>query len=424
MTGFILKNARIFTGGKIVSSDTVIENGVFSKIGKNIELRGLKKIDAGGLLVLPGAIDAHVHFRDMGQRQKEDWLTGSCAAAAGGVTTVIDQPNTIPQTNDMPSMLKKLGEAKKKSIVDFGINGGVSENNPGHLGELWRSGVTAFGEIFMYEMRMEALESAFEKIKKLNAIATVHAEDAEYISMHRGAGTYEASRPGECERVAVENAIKLGGTPRLHICHLSTAKSLAIAAKKRNVTVEVTPHHLFLCDKDAKKLGAFGKMNPPLRGEVDRRALWVNIRDVDIIASDHAPHTKEEKERGIWNSPAGVPGVETMVPLMLMAVKKKRLTLEKFVSLSIGAAKIFRLAGKGRIKVGNDADFIVVDMKAEKKIRSRNMHSKCGWTPFEGFSGIFPKMTFVRGEIVYEDGDVVGKKGYGRFLKPKPFSLP
>jgi dihydroorotase len=419
MTDFVLKNAKIFTGGKIVSGDAAIEGGVFSKIGKNIELRGLKKIDAGGLLVLPGAIDAHVHFRDMGQRQKEDWFTGSCAAAAGGVTTVIDQPNTIPPTNNVPSMLKKLGEAKKKSIVDFGINGGVSENNLGHLGELWRSEVTAFGEIFMYEMRMEALESSFEKIKKLNAIATVHAEDAGCISMHRGTKTYEASRPGECERVAVENAIKLGGTQRLHICHLSTAKSLAIAAKNRNVTVEVTPHHFFLCDKDAKKLGAFGKMNPPLRSEADRRALWVDIGNIDIIVSDHAPHTKEEKEQGVWDAPAGVPGVETMVPLMLMAVKKKMLTLEKFVSLSTGAAKIFRLAGKGGIKVGNDADFIVVDMKAERKIRAEVLHSKCGWTPFEGFSGIFPKMVFVRGEAVYEDGKITGKKGYGRFLKPE-----
>lgn len=427
MFDVVIKNAKLFLEGEVREAELAITDGRIAKIAKDIRADDI--LDAHGSLVLPGAIDVHVHFRDPGMTHKEDWYSGSCAAAAGGVTTVIDHPNTIPPTATLKSFEVKL-EAAKKSIVDFGINAGVVEG--AQLEALWKAGITAFGEIYMAEsmgkmcVDDDALSNALKTIAKLGGIACVHAEDEHVIKertkklMNKtDPSAYSSSRPNECETSAVAKAIKFANTARckLHICHISTKGGLRLLEK--NVTCEATPHHLFFTEKEWDKLGPLGKVNPPLRSEEDRRALWAGLNRINIIASDHAPHTLEEKEQDVWSAPPGVPGVETSLPIMLHAVKKGRISLQCLVErMAINPARVFGLNKKGDIKVGNDADLVFVDFKNVTPIKAENMHSRAGWTPFEGMHAIFPKMAMIRGGIVL-DGEVVGEKRYGCFIPGK-----
>ncbi|MCD5409284.1 MAG: dihydroorotase [Methanocellales archaeon] len=428
MPDLVIKNAKLSLAGEVLEAELSITDGRISKIAKDI--RADDTLDARGLLVLPGAIDVHVHFRDPGMTHKEDWYSGSCAAAAGGVTTVIDHPNTIPPTTTLKSFEIKL-KASRKSIVDFGINAGVVKG--AELEKLWRAGVTAFGEIYMADsvgrlnIDDDILSTVFRTIAQLNAIACLHAEDeriikrcTEKLKDKVDPSVYSSSRPNESEDSAIARAVQfanVAGT-KLHICHISTKEGLRLLGE--NVTCEVTPHHLFLSEKDWDKLGTFGKMNPPLRSEEDGRALWAALNRIDMIASDHAPHTMGEKEQDIWSAPPGVPGVETSLPLMLSAVKKGRISLQRLIELmATNPARIFGLNGKGDIRVGNDADLVFVDMREIKQVK--NLHSKANWTPFEGMNAIFPKMTMVRGEVVF-DGEIVGETGSGRFIRGNGFS--
>ncbi|MDY6965471.1 MAG: dihydroorotase [Halobacteriota archaeon] len=405
----VIKNSKLFMCGEIQNLNLSIKDGVINKIGKDLKADNV--IDAGGLLILSGAIDAHVHFRDMGEMHKEDWYTGSCAAVAGGVTTVIEHPNTKPPTTSVIALKKKLKTAER-SIVDFGINAGVTDD-PSELRELWNHGVTAFGEIFMTDLDEGQLLKAFKMIKRLDATSCVHAEDKDLVSE-------KPTRPPICEIKAIESVLYMKKITdvKLHVCHLSTKRGLELL-KESSASVEVTPHHLFLSEEDFKEHGSFVKMNPPLRGESNRRSLWHGLKDgsIDIIASDHAPHTKDEKSVDLPRAPSGVPGVETMVPLMLSAVKKGTISMDRFVSLtSFNPAKIFGLDRKGEIAVGKDADLIFVDMKNEREIEGGELHGKTRWTPFEGMKGIFPEKVILRGEVVFDDGEIVGEAGHGRFL--------
>jgi dihydroorotase len=435
MPDLVIKNARIFIGGALQPAEIAVDNGIISKIGKIVGTEEFNRvIDAKGALVLPGAIDVHVHFRDPGMTKKEDWYTGSCAAAAGGVTTVIDHPNTIPPTIDTDSFKRKKKEAKK-AIIDYGINAGVTQNLK-FLKNLWELGATAFGEIFMAEstgslnINDRTLNEALAVIGDLGAVACIHAEDEETIKQSvrvlKGKPepeNYSKARPALSERIAVEKAIKLGGGTKLHFCHISAGESLEIIrkakAENRNVTCEVAPHHLFLFTKDWKRLGTLGKMNPPLRDYQSQQSLWAGLSDgtIDIIASDHAPHLEHEKDTDIWSAPAGVPGVETLMPLMLMAVKRNLITLKRLLEVTgKNPANRFSLR-KGVLAPGYDADMIIAgDMQ---EIRKEKMHSKAGWTPYNGMEGIFPKITISRGDVVFEDGEIVAKRGRGRFIPGK-----
>jgi len=437
MPDLVIKNARIFFDNAIQPAEISIDNGKITKVGKIIDTKDVDGvINAKNALVLPGAIDIHVHFRDPGMTKKEDWYTGSCAAAAGGVTTVIDHPNTIPPTIDPESFKKKQKEAKK-SIIDYGINAGVTHNLK-HLKPLWELGATAFGEIFMAEstgalnVSDRTLEEALGIIESLGAVACIHAEDEEtrkrFIHILKGASQPEShskSRPPLSEKIAVEKVIKIAGNAKLHFCHISAGESLETLKKEktnnRNITCEVAPHHLFLSIKDYKRLGTLGKMNPPLRDYQTQQRLWERLNDgtVDIIASDHAPHLEHEKMTDIWSAPAGVPGVETMIPLMLLAVKRNLITLKRLLEVSsVNPAQLFGLP-KGVIAKGYDADLVITG--EPQKIRKEKMHSKAGWTPYNGMLGIFPKMTISRGEIVAEDGDITTKRGHGRAIPGRGF---
>jgi dihydroorotase len=438
MPDLVIKNARIFIDNAIQPADIAIDNGKITKVGKIIDTKDVDGvINTKNALVLPGAIDIHVHFRDPGMTKKEDWYTGSCAAAAGGVTTVIDHPNTIPPTIDPDSFKKKQKEAKK-SIIDYGINAGVTHNLK-QLEPLWELGATAFGEIFMAEsagalnVNEKTLEEALGIIESLGAVACIHAEDEEtrkrFVHILKGASQPEShskSRPPMSEKIAVEKAIKMAGNTKLHLCHISAGESLETLKKgknnNKNITCEVAPHHLFLSTKDYKRLGTLGKMNPPLRDYQSQQRLWEGLNDgtIDIIASDHAPHLEQEKMTDIWSAPAGVPGVETMMPLMLLAVKRNLITLKRLLEVSCGnPAQLFGLP-KGVIAQGYDADMVITGEPEE--IRKEKMHSKAGWTPYNGMQGIFPKMTLSRGEIVVEDGEITAKRGHGRAIPGRGYS--
>ena len=419
----MVKSGRVHTTTGLKSIDIWIKDGRVAALGG--PHRAEEKIDVKGLLVLPGAIDAHVHFRDPGQNYKEDWASGSYAAAAGGVTTVVDQPNTDPRTLDAGSFELKLDIARHRSVVDFCLNGG-----PGRIEDLANAGVSAIGEIFTYEHSRAELQRILGETQKAGLLATIHAEDGlivanstERLGQLHEPEIYSLARPAAAEAVAIEKT--LAWSDRLHICHLSTLQGLELIGEAKgmgkNVSCEVAPHHLFFNVKNYREQGSFLKMNPPLRRQEDNDALWAGLRAgiIDLLASDHAPHLPEEKKEDIWDAPPGVPGVETMLPLLLFAVKRNMLSLDRLVdALAARPAQIFGLASKGNIEAGKDADLVIVDPKKVSKINADRLHSRAEWTPFEGKEAIFPETTILRGEVIF-DGEIAAKPGFGLFQRRK-----
>ncbi len=385
-------------------------------------------IDASGHRLLPGMIDVHVHFREPGFEHKETWQTGSHSAAAGGVTTVVDQPNTDPPTVNGGAFGQKLVCAEA-SLVDYGINGGVSpEWIPD---DLLDRPLFALGEVFLAdstgEMGIETAdyENALRQATDRDVTVTVHAEDAaefnESARERSDADAWSAYRPARAEAVAVRQACDIARQQdaHIHLAHVSTPEGINIATNA-GMTCEVTPHHMFLSRNDLDGLGVFGRMNPPLRRERRRQQVFDRVSDgtVDMVATDHAPHTRSEKSQGIWQAPSGVPGVETALPLLLAAVDRGELTYERVRDLTArNPARRFGLGRKGAIAAGNHADLVLVEPGDTREIRGDALHSKCDWTPFEGWDGIFPQWTMVRGTIVYEResrgeerfGDAIGR---------------
>ncbi|OPX78616.1 MAG: dihydroorotase [Methanosaeta sp. PtaB.Bin039] len=416
-----IRGGRVFMGKRVQVMDIWIKDGRIAALGGPHVADD--HLDVAGLLVLPGAVDIHVHFRDPGQTHKEDWETGSLAAAAGGVTTVVDQPNTLPAVNDASAYRDKLITARRHSIVDFCLNGG-----PGNVQELLGEGAAAIGEIFTYEMGEERLRDLLFQVEDADGLPTIHAEDGwtirrceEGMRGQQDPDVHSRSRPPQAEEAAIAQALSLT-QKRVHICHLSTSGGLELIrrAKKagRAVTAEVAPHHLLLNRRDYRKQGTFLKVNPPLRSSSDNQALWDGLRrgDIEAMASDHAPHLPEEKRQEIWEAPSGLPGVETMLPLMLDAVRANRIPLDRAVdALSTAPARILGLKGKGEIAVGKDADLVLVDTRARSEVLAYRLHSRADWTPYQGRTAIFPRLTMVRGEVVF-DGDMAVRPGYGQNL--------
>ncbi len=421
----VVKNGRLYAGGRFQDQDLWIREGKIIRMGGSFHVEEV--IDARGMIVLPGAIDLHVHFRDPGYTRKEDWVTGSTSAVAGGVTTVVDQPNTNPQTLDARSYRLKLDIAERRSVVDFGLNGG-----PGEIGTLAKLGATAIGEIFSYDHDRAELRRILDAVAKAGLIPTVHAEDrglieeyTRHLREERDPEAYSRARPGAAEVVAVKEVLEM--TKKVHICHLSTREGLDLIRTAKiegmKVSCEVAPHHLLFTRRNWRDQGTFLKMNPPLRDPQDKDALWEGLRrgDIDVVASDHAPHLPEEKKDEIWDAPPGVPGVETMLPLMLMAVRSNRITLERMTdALSARPAEIFGMGTKGKIAPGKDADLVLINPRKITKIKADRLHSGAEWTPYEGREAIFPQITVIRGEVVFDE-ELRVKPGFGRYL-PGPMA--
>jgi len=375
-----------------------------------------REIDATGKRLLPGMIDTHVHFREPGDSHKETWRSGSRSAAAGGVTTVVDQPNTDPPTVDGETFDGKADLAAE-SLVEFGLNGGVTpEWDPDSLFE---RPVFALGEVFLADSTGEMgidedrFRDALAVAERHDVTVTVHAEDAKEFNLgareRTDADAWSAYRTARAETAAVERVCELAAEydVDLHIAHASTPEAID-AAGDAGISCEVTPHHLFLSRSNLDDLGTFGRMNPPLRREKRRERVFERVRDgrVDIVATDHAPHTREEKDVSIWEAPSGVPGVETALPLLLEEARRDHLTYERVRDLTAAnPAALFDLPEKGRIAEGYDADLVLVDPGTTREIHGDDLHTACDWTPFEGWRAVFPELTIVRGTVVYERTD-------------------
>ena len=425
MLDLCLVNCKLDTNAEKVCLG--IKDGKIFSI-KKLPSTADRTIDLDGKIVLPGLIDAHVHFRDPGLTDKEDFHTGSAAAAAGGFTTVLDMPNTLPPTNTPEEYNKKIMIAENKSLVDFGLHAGVSDL--GGIDELAKLKPASF-KIFMDVVGHDSLMEAFSKINEVQGdhLISLHAEDGKIVrqctELAKKEGSdpdlYAQARPPEAEIKAVEIGLKLAKKyhQRIHFCHVSTKKSLKLIKEAQNgglaITSEITPHHLFLDSSYLKSFGNQAKTNPPLRDKGNHLDL-TKLPDLNIIGTDHAPHTLEEKGRNVWDAPPGVPGLETILPLLLTQLNKGKLSLNDLKRLLCeNPAKIFNIPNKGFIMEGMDADLVVVDLDKESVIDPENFKSKAKYSPFEGFKvkGM-PIMTMVRGEIVMDHGNIF--KNNGQFV--------
>jgi dihydroorotase len=415
----LIDNARILTPQGLIEGSVLCKDGEIAKIGHFTPPAVDDSINAHGCIVLPGVIDSHVHFREPGEDHKETWETASKAAAKGGVTTVLDMPNNNPPTTTVQRLAAKRALVKGRSFVNYGFHFGATPTN---ADEILEADNIASVKVYMGattgDLLVEddgALYGVFKACKQAGHLAMVHAENnalvRRFASDARKAGHSQPSVHGRIRDnvVAAEASSRAAILSksvgnRLHLAHISTRQELnVVRLSQGRVTCEATPHHLLLEEDAMESLGNYAKVNPPLREDVDRRALWRQFASIDCISSDHAPHTKEEKQRGYWEAPAGVPGVETLLPLMLNEVNRGRIELADVVEkLSAAPARIFGLETKGRIAEGMDADLTIVDMGLMKAVDDSSIVSKCGWSPFAGtMVRGWPVTTIVNGGIAY-----------------------
>jgi len=395
-----------------------IEDGEIARISKS-PLKADKTIKIKGNIILPGLIDAHVHFREPGYEYKEDFRTGSMAAAHGGFTTKHDMPNTKPETNTAREFKKKIKIASKKSIIDFGLHAGIKKLK--EIKKITQLNPASF-KIFTEEIENHKISRIFQTLKGSNIPITFHCEDPQIIEYctnqlkdESRPEIYSIARPTIAEELATTNAITFSHhyNHPIHICHISSKKTLElIKSIKAPVTCEITPHHLLLTSEDLKKWGAIAKTNPPLRP--GKEAITIkDLKMIDIIATDHAPHTLQEKKANIWEAPPGIPNLEVTLKLLLTLNAKKRLKLARIQKmLSEKPASIFGLKNKGRIETGMDADFVIIDPKRTGKIKADEFYSKAHYTPFDGMEYIGePVMTILRGKLIMEEGEVFKNRG-------------
>jgi dihydroorotase len=433
----------IIRGGIVVNQDgegqrdVGITDARIAAIGDLGRASAGATIDVAGLHVLPGVIDTQVHFREPGLTHKEDLETGSRSAVLGGVTAVFEMPNTNPLTTSAAALADKVARGHHRMHCDFAFYVGGTRENTRELTELERLPGAAGIKVFMGSstgsLLVEDDDGVRDVLRNIRRRAAFHSED-EFRLRERAAERIEGdarSHPVwrdeitalQCTKRLVALARETGR--RIHVLHVTTAQEMAFLADHKDVaSVEVTPHHLTLAAPDCyARLGTLAQMNPPVRDASHRAALWRGLEQgvVDVLGSDHAPHTRDEKAKPYPASPSGMTGVQTLVPLMLDHINAGRLTLARFVDLtSAGPQRLFGIARKGRIAVGYDADFTIVDLKRRATIRNADVGSRAGWTPYDGVTVTgWPVGTIVRGQRVMWEGEVVtpGRGEAIRFLE-------
>ena len=410
--------------------DIGIRDGRIVALGALGSAKTLDTLDARGLHILPGVIDTQVHFREPGLTHKEDLETGSRAAVAGGVTSVFEMPNTEPLTTCASTLAAKVGAARHRMLCDFAFFVGGTRENINHIPELERLEGSAGIKVFMGSstgnLLVDDAGSLDKIIAKLSRRASFHAEDEDRLKgrmdlrVPGDPSSHPVWRDEEAALMATKRLVGLAEKHRrrVHVLHISTAEEMDfLDAHKEWASVEVTPHHLTLAAPECyEQLGTYVQMNPPVRDARHRDRIWKALADgvVDVLGSDHAPHTREEKDHAYPASHSGMTGVQTLVPIMLDHVNAGRLSLQRFVDLtSHGPQRLFGIRGKGRLAVGWDADLTIVDLKRRETIRDSWIESRVGWTPYNGkqVTG-WPVGTLVRGRRVMWQGELV-KSGFG-----------
>ncbi|WP_193175605.1 dihydroorotase [Oricola nitratireducens] len=420
----ILKNGTVVNHDGQGRRDIGVRDGRIAFIGALSGADAGEVIDCTGLHVLPGVVDSQVHFREPGLEHKEDLETGSRAAVLGGVTAVFEMPNTNPLTTSEEALADKVARATHRMHCDFAFWVGGTRENADIVGELERLPGAAGIKVFMGSstgsLLVEDDEGVASVLRNTRRRAAFHSED-EYRLRERAGLRVEddpSSHPVWRDEVAAmmctERLVRIARETRarIHVLHISTAEEIAFLQQHKDVaTAEATPHHLTLTADDYARLGTLIQMNPPVRAPRHRDGIWHGVAQgvIDVLGSDHAPHTLDEKAKPYPASPSGMTGVQTLVPIMLDHVNAGKLTLERFVDMSShGPNRIFGMARKGRIAAGYDADFTIVDMKRRETIRNEQAGSKAGWTPYDGrqVTG-WPVGTVIRGRRVMWEAEIV-----------------
>jgi len=455
----VIINGTIVTGSETYKGNVYVKDGKISAITSEV-LQGEAKetTDASGLMVLPGLMDTHVHSRDGGAKEKEDFFHSTQAAAAGGLTTIFEMPNAIPAITNVDRLNEQLENLTPKAHVDFGLWGlCLGDLNRNDLEELSKAGIVAFKFFWGYAINSETYQlvynydpsakdvipplrdgevyKIFEQVAKTEKLLAIHAENADLMETltqrvkDEGDYTYEGllrARPNIAEETIVNTAIAFSKATgaRLHVLHASTKEAVKKVAEAKkeglDVTVETCPQFLFLSNEDYDKIGPKMKVYPPVKYKSDQEGLWEGVKNetISLICSDHAPHTAEQKDGALWDIPAGMCGVETLAPLMIDAASRGVITLNEVVRLlSENPAKLFGIyPQKGSMEVGTDADFTLVDMNKSHVIHEKNLHSISKVTAFDGFEiKGYPVGTIVRGRTVMKNGEIVSEP-FGKFI--------
>jgi len=422
----VIKNGSCYIEGKLTKVDLGLSGNKIKKIGK-IELNSSKVFDATDKVVLPGIIDTQVHFREPGSTDTEDLESGSRAAVLGGVTSLFEMPNTNPPTSNLAEFEKKLQLAKDRMHSNYAFYFGATPENTEQLSQLKNlkgcCGVKLFAGSSTGNLLVDKEADIEKVISNSDRIVSIHSEDEEILKVRKrfikkgDVHSHPIWRDVESAMSSTRRVVKIAEryNKKIHVLHVTTKEEVDfLAMHKKNVTFETTPQHLTLYAPDCyDKLKTYAQMNPPLRTKEHHDRLWVAIKNniVDVLGSDHAPHTKENKNKEYPNSPSGMPGVQTIFPVMIDHVNKGKLSLEQLIKLMCeNPCRIFGIKNKGYIKEEYDADLTIVDMNKEQVIKDEMIASKCGWTPFNNYKVKgFPVGTIVNGNLVMSEGKVISK---------------
>ena len=420
----IIKNGSCYIDGKLTQTDIGLSGDKIKKIGK-IELNSSKVYDATDKVVLPGIIDTQTHFREPGSTDVEDLESGSRAAVLGGVTSLFEMPNTNPPTSNLVEFDKKLQLAKNRMHSNYAFYFGATPDNIEQLSKLKDvegcCGVKLFAGSSTGKLLVDKEADIEKVISNSDRVVSIHSEDEEILNLRKkfikegDVHSHPEWRNTECAISSTRRVVKIAEryNKKIHVLHVTTKEEVDfLAMHKKNVTFEITPQHLTLYAPDCyDKLGTYAQMNPPLRTKEHYDRLWVAIKNniVDVLGSDHAPHSKENKNKNYPNTPSGMPGVQTIFPIMLDHVNNGKLTLEQLIKLMCeNPCKIFGIKNKGYLKEGYDADLTIANMNKEVTIKDEMIASKCGWTPFNNHKVKgFPVGTIVNGNLVMSDGKVI-----------------